>query len=259
MTISRDRRRESGLRWFAVSLLTIIALTQAASSQILGSAFVTTPNTSPSDAPPLLLDFFDQDSELNPNLWTTDSPFLTALANASGSPPPTFVPPTLAFNFRMDMSGPDENNQATGVQSLSTFAAPVHVKTFVAPISGEANAFEIFLANEDLSQFVTVSCNIQSGEIWANAPNVSQISQLGEGFSPSVQAQLGTVYRIEIIVNAKGEAAVKIRNTQKVVLGSVSGLQVGGVGPFYLVLGQKIGSASPTPLGAGWYYVNVTE
>jgi hypothetical protein len=263
MTICRDRRRESRLRWSAaLSLLTIIALTQAASPQTLRSAFVEPPNTDPPAAGSVLLvDNFVKDSELNPNLWTTDSPFLTAVANASDSPPPTFVPPTLVFGGKaggMEMSGPDENYQATGVQSLSTFAPPFNVNMHVTPTSGAANAFEIFLASEDLSQFVTVSCNIDSGDIWANAPNVTLIWHFGEEFSPPIQAQFATLYNIEVNVSAKGEANIKIRDTQGVVLGAVFGLQAGGVGPFYLVLGQKIGSAPPTPLGADWFSVGVT-
>jgi hypothetical protein len=256
MTISCNCRRESGLRWTAVfSLVTVIALTQAASSQMLRSAFVEPANTY------LLHDNFVKDSELNPNLWTTDSPFLTAIANASDSPPPTFVPPTLVFGGEsggMEMSGPDENYEATGVQSLSTFAPPFSVFIHVTPTAGAANAFEIFLASDDLSQFVTVSCNINSGNIWANAANITQLWHFGEEFSPPIQAQFGTLYTVIINVNAKGEASIKIKDPQGAVLGAVSGLQAGGVGPFYLVLGQKIGSATPTPLGADWFSVRVT-
>jgi hypothetical protein len=255
MTITRNCRRESRLLWTAAfSLITIIALTQAASSQMLRSAFVEPANTE------LLYDNFVKDSELNPNLWTADSPFLTAVLNASDSPPPTFVPPTLVFGGKsggMEMSGPAENYQATGVQALSTFTPPFGVITRVTPTAGAANAFEIFLASDDLSQFVTVSCNIDSGYIWANAPNVSLLWHFGEEFSPPIQAQLGTLYAIETIVGAKGDASIRIRDSQGVVLGTLSGLHAGGVGPFYLVLGQKIGSAPPTPLGADWFSVRV--
>jgi hypothetical protein len=255
MTITRNCRRESRLLWTAAfSLVTIMALTQAASSQMLRSAFVEPANNE------LLYDNFVKDSELNPNLWTTDSPFLTAVLNASDSPPPTFVPPTLVFGGKsvgMEMSGPAENYQATGVQALSTFTPPFGVITRVTPTAGAANAFEIFLASDDLSQFVTISCNLDSGNLWANAPNVSLLWHFGEEFSPPIQAQLGTLYAIEAIVGAKGDASIRIRDSQGVVLGTLSGLHAGGVGPFYLVLGQKIGSAPPTPLGADWFSVRV--
>lgn len=255
MTITRNCRRENRLLWSAAfSLLTMIALTQAASSQVNRSADAEPANTD------LLYDNFVQDSELNPNLWTTDSPFLTAVANAADSPPPMFVTPTLVFSGEsggMEMSGPNQNYQATGVQSLSTFTPPFGVITRVTPTGGAANAFEIFLVNADLSQYVTVSCNIASGNVWANAPNVTLIWHFGEEFSPPIPAQFGTLYAIETIVGAKGEASIKIRDRQGVVLGSISGLQVGGVGPFFLVLGQKIGSVTPTPLGADWLSVRV--
>ncbi|MGA9640556.1 MAG: hypothetical protein WBQ72_04115, partial [Terriglobales bacterium] len=45
----------------------------------------------------LLLDNFTKDSSLNTNLWTANSPFLTALAASSSSPAATFVPPQLSF------------------------------------------------------------------------------------------------------------------------------------------------------------------
>lgn len=262
MTFNRNCHRESGLRWStAFSLITIIGLTQTASSQVPRSAFVESSDTDPRAAVVPLSDNFTKDSELNANLWTTDSAFLRAIANASDVPPPTFVPPTLVFGGKsggMQMSGPDKNYEATGVQSLSTFAPPFGVLMQVTPTSGAANAFEVFLASDDLSQFVTVSCNIDSGDIWANAPNVTLLWHFGEEFSPPVQAQFGTLYKIAVHVSASGEASIKIRDRQGVVLGAVSGLKAGGAGPFYLVLGQKIGSAPPTPLGADWFSVKVT-
>lgn len=139
MTIIRGRRRESGLHWSAVfSLLTIIAFTQAALSQVLRSTFVESPNANPPAGSVLLYDNFIKDSELNPNLWTTGSAFLTAVVNAADSPSPAFVSPTLVFGGEsggMEMSGPEENYQATGVQSLSTFAPPFSAFIHVAPTS----------------------------------------------------------------------------------------------------------------------------
>jgi hypothetical protein len=260
MSISRDCRRES-FPWFAVfSLVTVIALTPTASSQTPRSAFAGPSNTNRPADTVLLYDNFVKDTELNTNLWTTSSPFLTAIANASDSPPPTFVPPVLVFGGKsggMEMSGPNENYQATGVQALETFAPPFSVHMHVTPTSGEANAFEIFLASSDLTQFVTVSCNIASGYVWANAPNVTLLWHFGEEFSPAIPAQLGAFYTIAVNVSAKGEASIKIRDRQGVLLGTVSGLQAGGAGPFYLVLGEKIGSVTPTPLGTDWFSVKV--
>jgi hypothetical protein len=256
MTITRNYRRESRPLWTAAfSLVTLLALAPAASSQMLRRAHVEPASTE------LLYDNFVQDSKLNRNLWTTDSAFLTAIMNASDVPSPAFVPPKLVFDARkggIEMSGPDENYQATGMQALSTFTPPFTVFMRVTPTSGLANAFEIFLASEDLTQYVTISCNINSGYIWANAPNVDLLWHFGEEFSPVVQGDVGTLYSIEIIVGATGEAKITIRNSNGVEMGSLSGLEAGGLGPFYLVLGQKIGSAPPTPLGANWFAVKVT-
>jgi hypothetical protein len=132
----------------------------------------------------LLLDNFTTDSGLHASLWTTSSTFLTALASASSSPPASFVTPQLSFNRQLGMSltGPTENYQTTGVQSLSAFTPPFSVLTYVIATEGTANPFEIFLASSDLSQFLTVTANVSPSYcgMWATAPNVSQLWQLGE-------------------------------------------------------------------------------
>jgi len=215
-----------------------------------------------SHAQTLLVDNFTKDSNLNTNLWTTSSPFLTALAAASSSPAAQFVPPQLTFNSQlgMAMTGPTSNYQFTGVQSLSTFTAPFKVVTYVLTTGGTANPFEIFLASADLTQFITLDANVCAcyDGFWSSAPNVSQLWQLGEQFSPPISPNFDAPYIVTISVSAKGVATVTVENFVSTVLGKLTTLDA-GTGPFYLVLSQRIGLPLQTgPQFANWFSVKVT-
>ncbi|MGO9405181.1 MAG: hypothetical protein ACLPVW_17090 [Terriglobales bacterium] len=213
------------------------------------------------NAETLLVDNFTTDTTLNTSLWTTGSSFLTALAAASSSPPASFVSPQLTYNsqFGMTMTGPTEDYQTTAVQSLSTFTPPFKVVTYVTAAGGTANPFEIFLASPDLTQFLSVTANVSSTYygLWATAPNVSQLWQLGEQFSPPISPNFYAPYIVTISVNAKGVATVTIENFVGTVLGRVSKLKA-GTGPFYLVLGQRIGLTATGSQFADWFSVKVT-
>lgn len=192
-------------------------------------------------------------------LWTTSSPFLTSLAEASSSPPASFVAPSLGFNqLGLSMSGPTQGYQTTGMQSLSTFSAPFTATILVTATEGTANPFEVFLANAGLTQFLTVTANVSTtyDGMWATATNISQLWQLGEQFEPPITPAFNTLYRIIIAVDTQGAATVTVENSSGTVLGTVSSLQP-GTGPFYLVLGQRIGNAPTGPQGASWKSVTV--
>jgi hypothetical protein len=207
-----------------------------------------------------LFDNFTQDSSLNTALWTTSSALLNSLAAASSSPPASFVTPQLSFRRSgMKMTGLTQNFQTTGVQSLSTFTPPFRLITLVAATQGTGDPFEVFLVSADLTQFLTVTGNVNPvyQGIWATATNVSLLWQLGDQLSPPISTAFGTPYRIEIDVSAHGAATVTVESSDGTQLGSVSGLQP-GVGPFYLVLGQRIGLTTPGSQVAFWRYVRVT-
>jgi hypothetical protein len=214
-----------------------------------------------SHAQTLLVDNFTKDSSLNNSLWTTSSPFLTALAAASSSPAASFVTPQLTFNsqFGMTLTGPTEDYQTTGVQSLSAFTPPFRVVTYVIAAGGTADPFEIFLANADLTQFLTVTVNVNPTYLgfWAAAPNISQLWQLGKQFSPPISPNFYAPYIVTISVNAEGVATARVENFVGTVLGSVSKLEA-GTGPFYLVLGQRIGLARTGSQFADWFSVKVS-
>ena len=120
---------------------------------------------------PALEDDFTKDTSLSMSLWTDNSPYLVSLASASSSPPASFVIPTLSFSpSGMKMTGPNEDFQTTGVQSLSTFTPPFTVLAWATAVKGTANPFEIFLASSDLSQFLTVTANVSPtyDGMWGN-------------------------------------------------------------------------------------------
>jgi hypothetical protein len=214
------------------------------------------------DATTLLQDAFAKDSNLDTNLWTTSSTFLTDLANGFSS---TWVTPQLSFDHDvsgMHMTGISQDGELTGVQALSTFSAPFHVVVFVTDVGGKANPFAIFLASSDLSQFLILHANQNPTYrgLWVNAPGVGPIYDLGEQFSPPIQPRVETLYKIVLSVDATGSGSATVEDVfASRILGTLSGLQAGGTGPYYLVLGQRIGLVAPTGSQvADWSYVRVT-
>jgi hypothetical protein len=248
---SESRRSVTNLRLLKIAGLFVLALLGPAFS-LAGTAFA---------QQPLLEDNFTKDSSLNPSLWTDNSSFLDSLAAASSSPSASFVVPTLVFSQAgMKMTGLSQDFQTTGVQSLSTFAPPFTVLAWAEATRGTADPFEIFLVSSDLSQFVTVTANVNPtyDGMWANANNISQLWQLGDQFQPQITPTLNVVYRILITVDANGAGSVTMENNAGQVLGSVFNLQP-GTGPFYLVLGQRIGLAKAESQIAYWKYVSVVD
>jgi hypothetical protein len=209
----------------------------------------------------LLFDRFTKDSSLNTELWTESSTFLEALAAASSSPQATLIPAQLTFSSKsgMKMTGPTQDYETTGVQSLEAFTPPFTVVAYVAPSQGTADIFEIFLASADLSQFLSVTSDVNPTYegTWATAPNISELWQLGEQFSPAISPVLKTIYQVTIKVDAAGEASAIVENLGGTVQSTAANLQP-GLGPFYLVLGQRIGDAPTGSQVAYWFSVTVS-
>lgn len=191
--------------------------------------------------------------------WTTNSTFLNNLAYYTSSPNGTFVPPALGFGQSgLQMSGLSADYTLTGVQSLVPFSAPFTFSTTAMASQGTANPIAIYLASNDLSQYVSVQVNFSSeyDGIWANAESVAPLWQLGEQFSPSITPSLDTLYQLIVAVDSSGNATVTVKNAQGSVLGTLTGLQCGGAGPFYVVLGQRVGN-SPGSQAASYKSVSL--
>lgn len=196
----------------------------------------------------------------NFTLWTSSSSYLNELASATSSPSGTFVNPRTIFTglTGLQMSGLTQDFTLTGLQSLATFSAPFTVTTQVTAIKGTANPFAIYLTSADLTQYITVHANVDPvyEGFWANAPNVDQLYNLGEQFSPNFVPQMNTLYTVVIHLDSSGIATVRIYSGST-LLGTLRNLQA-GTGPFYLVIGQRIGLPEQTgPQVADWLSVTV--
>lgn len=195
----------------------------------------------------------------NFTLWTSGSPFLDKLAAATSSPSGTFVAPLTTFigQSGLQMSGLTADYTMTGMQSLETFSAPFSVVAQVTPIRGTANPFAVYLVSADLSQYLSVYANVNPvyEGFWVDAPNIDGLDNLGEQFSPNFVPQMNTEYKVVIEVNTQGAATVRIYSGCK-LLGSRSDAQA-GTGPFYLVIGQKIGLAPTGSQVADWSRIEV--
>jgi hypothetical protein len=196
----------------------------------------------------------------NFTLWTANSPFLNNLAAATSSPSGTFIAPQTTFTGTtgLQMSGLSQDFTLTGLQSLTTFSAPLTTTLEVTPIQGTANPFAIYLVSADLTQYLTLHANVDPvyEGFWVNAPNVNELYNLGQQFSPNFEPQMNTLYKLVMQINSLGVGTVKIYSGEK-LLGTFKNLQA-GTGPFYLVVGQRIGLPEQTgPQVADWSSVTV--
>jgi len=192
----------------------------------------------------------------NFTLWSSSSQLLSSLASTFGS---SFVAAQLSFSSSgMQITGPTQDFQLTGVQSLVPLSPPFAAETSVTATQGTGDPFQVFLVSADLTQYVTVTGNVGPYlGIWANAPNIGALgTSLGEQFSPPISTAFNTPYQIVINVDAQGAATVRVERSGT-ALGSLSNLQP-GTGPFYLVLGQRIGLAPTGTQAADWSYVRVS-
>jgi hypothetical protein len=105
------------------------------------------------------------------------------------------------------------------------------------------------------------STNTDYYGIWVDNPSIFATGQeLGVQLQPPTLAALNTEYTIDMSVNAQGIATVSVQDTNGTLFGTQCNLQIGGLGPFYLVLGQREGipSIPAGPNVVDWSYVAVT-
>lgn len=190
-----------------------------------------------------LLDNFFADSALNPSLWQTQSPVLTALGTAVG----TSLPAALAFTpSGLRVSGPQSVGQFTGIQSQSAFRAPFTFTTTVTAGTGGGTPFEIFLVGRDLGQWVSVAGCLDSGPgngLWVNHTGNSLPVQ-AKGYNIFDQLRPGVAYTVRIVSGANGAAQVSLLDATGNLLALVN-VPV-GVGPFFVVLAGRDGAGAAT-------------
>ncbi len=200
-----------------------------------------------------LSDNFTQDVGLNGSIWTSSSSFLTSMASATSSPPGSFLTPSLCFSAApasscstpagMAMSGVNGTLEFTGIQSVQAFSPPFTFETTVEAIEADGNPFNVYLVSGDLSQWISIAGNVNSG----NGPyygidvNWTNSGQLFSSLGSTVYATPGTgiFYNITVSIDSSGNASMSI-SAAGTTLGSISNLSV-GKGPFYVVLAQREG------------------
>ena len=204
-----------------------------------------------------LIDNYANDSGLNPALWTTQSSLLNSIAayGEGGFYGNTLVSPILSFGPNgMQMSGANANLEFAGIQSLMAISPPFTLNTTVTGTIANANPFELFLSNNNFTQWLGIFGNINSANcgyygIWINSVG----GDLLYG-APAV----GVPYTIQISVDVTGYLTISL-TSNGTTLAQQSG--TGFTGPFYVILGQGEGTdlCSPgTTNVAVWQYVNVT-
>ena len=241
-----------GLRHHLVVPIVSVGLVPVllAASLLLSVGFTHSAQASPSG----FSDDFYSHSSLNTAIWSTSNAGLLSMAQSYDS---QFVPPSLGFSSSgMSISGPTGLYQVTGIESLQSFGVPLNTTATVEAAYGTEATFELLLANANLSNFLSVTGDYNSGYfgVWYN--NKSD-STLGTVFYASPQQN--TWYTINIDIGANGYASIAFTLQNGTLLGSLTNIFVGS-GPFYITLAQRIGApyGGPTPQEAIWNSVSVS-
>lgn len=208
-----------------------------------------------------LSDDFTTDSSLNTDMWTTSSGLLAALAVEFNS---SLITPTLSFGGAgMNFSGVKGVNELAGVQSLATFSPPFTLTTTVTSGQAHGNAYEIFLVSDGLGVWMNVAGNLNPGNgsyfgVWVNY-DYSGLPFLSLGNKLYSDPSVNSLSTVQIFIEDTGIATVSLFSASGVLLGVQSDLDV-GIGPFYLILGQREGG--PNVVGANaatWKNVSLTQ
>lgn len=211
----------------------------------------------------LLVDDFPQDSSLNPDVWTTDTPLLKTLGGkTSFFISSAWVEPKVSFsNQGMTVSGVSGTYQFTGIQSDQSFSAPFKLQATVMGTVANGNAFELYLVSEDLRQYMSVAGNLNKRNFgyygtWlsSGSPNTDILS----GFNLYPTPDVNVWYTVTIAVNTTGLADVVLTNAAGNLLGSRSGVGL-GTGPFFVILAQREGLPNTVgPNSAKWWRVEIS-
>jgi uncharacterized RDD family membrane protein YckC len=210
-----------------------------------------------------LNDQFDQDPSLDRSLWTSSSPLLRAMAAGLGEAP---VAPSLAFTGQgMVLAGASGPFRFTGLQSRAAFAPPFELLASVAANVSSGNPFGLFLIDARANEYIDIAGNLNP----ANRPYygirraaAGLPAPLGRylGTTLLVAApRLGTVYTLQLTLDARGTASVAVSDPSGITLDRVAGVAVGS-GPFAVVLAQwEGGPRTPGPNVATWRSVTLTR
>lgn len=207
-------------------------------------------------------DNFTAETGLNPSQWTTQSEVLRELAalnlsNHRGTAP---MPPILNFGEEgMEMSGVVGKNQFAAIASTETFSPPFTLTATVKGVTAHGNAFAIYLATDDVSQWLNIQGNLnpENRPYYGIRMSFTSRGKVYHGAHIYRNPTTNTFYTIRVSVGADGRASVQLKDGNR-LLCSEGGLQV-GTGPFRVALGQREGlpRVAAGPNVAIWKNVSV--
>ena len=166
------------------------------------------------EAPPLLIDDFTHDSQLNASLWRIDGS--STVGAASQMYPGTVVSPALGFSAPtgLKMSGVTKGSELTGIESLPSFLPPFDVNLSVLGTDSHGAAFLVVLTNPSFTGWLAVDGYLNSSEgsaygigLDALSPRAGSWSYFGNLVSSPT---LNRWYDVTIVVSPGGRATVGV-------------------------------------------------
>jgi hypothetical protein len=186
---------------------------------------------------------FTSDTLLDPAHWQTATALLARLAQTEGT---RWVQSQLSFGQPgMKISGVNGEYQFTGVQSKANFTVPFGVRATVMGTIANGNPFSFYIVSDDLRQSLRIDGNLnpQNGEYYGLGIRLGNSQE----FKVLRNVGVGQWYTLVVALDANGVGAVTIEDSKGTILATKTDLAV-GLGPFFIVLGQREGS--PFTVGA---------
>jgi len=170
--------------------------------------------------------------------WQTDTTMLAELAQVEGDT--RWVSPQLSFDRSgMRMSGVSGVYQFTGIQSKAQFSPPFAFRTTVMGLVANGNAFGIYLVGDNLAESLRIEGNLNPRNGPYYGLSIAAGTNPGETFRRNVG--VGRWYTVTVSVDANGVGNVTVTDSRGYLVGTKPDLPV-GLGPFYIVLGQREGA-----------------
>jgi hypothetical protein len=197
-------------------------------------------------------DDFAFEKSLDSTHWQAGTPLLAAMAQGFSS---ALVEPQLTFDQSgLRMAGVNGMYQFTGVQSKRSFSPPFTVRATVMGTVANGNAFALYILSENLSQGFKLEGNVNPRGyrgLW-----IAHAKTSGENVFR--MADVNQWYGIVVKIDARGIGTMSVTDVRGTSLATRAGWPIGGVGPFFVVLGQRAGAPLTVgPNEAVWSSVEV--
>jgi len=197
-------------------------------------------------------DDFAFEKSLDSSHWQAGTPLLAAMAQRFDS---ALVQPQLTFDQSgLRMAGVNGIYQFTGVQSKRSFSPPFAVRTSVMGTVANGNAFGLYIVSENLGQGFKLEGNVNPRGyrgLWIAHAKTSRENVFRK-------ADVNQRYSIVVKIDARGIGTMSVADDRGTALATRAGWPTGGLGPFFVVLGQRAGAPLTVgPNEAVWSNVEV--